>query len=638
MALIKDGNIYRTVEEQVLHLTKKHLEQNIINNNVSNKLNELTIVSGYGGYNVVRYGLAKPNTVNSKRFTAQILGISDINEPAGSYVEISIPSDKNIPAYGYIPEYDLHQIRLEFYGDFVDIPAGDLVQFTLVFQPSGNKYIKQYNLSMLSNYSGTSLRDYDANDRKNQLFNVLEDLTYNASTWYASFDLNNDDTYSYVFIGINEKQSEATKVYAVGTNEEWNTVKTQLRARDIVILTADIDAGSNGTIMECVTAAPLFVTIKGNIRGPKGNDGLPGSPGQTGPQGEPGEKGRDGEQGPRGPQGEPGDGLLVHSTIYSSPANLPAFDSVMVNDAFIVLNTSTPVVTRDLYFRATDGTTWTVISGWGGVPGPEGPAGRDGEQGPTGPAGKDGVGLRNVVAIPINDTIVTLDYTDGVLKISGYSKVREVGEGTQEFDVNTSTKIPIKGSDSIVVDVDETNRFLTIKLDQSVVDNIENKIPKKTTTTNNNALVGFNSTNGVEYYEIGDGLSIENNTLKLSQSNIYALEMSLSNLDLIQKDQDTFGLSEDGLNIISSIVNDVKKIYSITTQIYVNSGNGSSSLGNSLTTIDIDGISFLTYDTSTNSFERIYINNTGADFALPTGFTAILQYLEKIVFYILIKE
>ena len=130
-------------------------------------------------------------------------------------------------------------------------------------------------------------------------------------------------------------------------------------------------------------------------QGPQGEQGIQGEigpqgiQGEKGPQGDIGPQGPQGEQGPQGPKGDTGENgtsLNISSTIYDNPANLPPFESASVNDAYIVKTETS----YDLYFKAQDGSTWTIIENWGGIQGPQGEQGPQGIQGPQGPQGPKG--------------------------------------------------------------------------------------------------------------------------------------------------------------------------------------------------------------------------------------------------------
>ena len=114
MALIKDGNVYRTLEEQVTHLTVKHEEQNIINQNVNRTLSDLQVASNLGGYNYVRFAFEKQGIYYriSNNISGNIIEGSEVND----YFEITSQTAIDIPAYGYLRENGF--IELEFTGDF----------------------------------------------------------------------------------------------------------------------------------------------------------------------------------------------------------------------------------------------------------------------------------------------------------------------------------------------------------------------------------------------------------------------------------------------------------------------------------------------------------------------------------------
>ena len=114
MALYKDGEIYRTYEEQIDHLTEAHREQITINKNLSNNINELNIASNLGGYNLVRFSFEKRGTffkVANNQITVSLIG------NIGDFVEITTNYPDDIPAYGHFSAE--HIINIAFAGDFV---------------------------------------------------------------------------------------------------------------------------------------------------------------------------------------------------------------------------------------------------------------------------------------------------------------------------------------------------------------------------------------------------------------------------------------------------------------------------------------------------------------------------------------
>ena len=115
MSLIKDGKVYRTEYEQIVHLTEKHLEQETINQNVNRQLTDLSVASNLGGFNYVRFAFEKQGTYYKLR-DSQIENIIE-GSLSGDYFEISSNVIDDIPAYGYLDEDNY--IQISFAGDFM---------------------------------------------------------------------------------------------------------------------------------------------------------------------------------------------------------------------------------------------------------------------------------------------------------------------------------------------------------------------------------------------------------------------------------------------------------------------------------------------------------------------------------------
>lgn len=147
----------------------------------------------------------------------------------------------------------------------------------------------------------------------------------------------------------------------------------------------DTQIGSAYNVSKKIAEQDIYIKEHA-IQGPQGPQGETGATGPQGPAGPQGPQGIQGEQGPKGDTGENGTSLNIHAEIITDPANLPDFSTAQINDAYVV-QTST---SYDLYFKATDGTTWTIITNWGGIQGPKGDTGPQGPQGPQGEQGPKG--------------------------------------------------------------------------------------------------------------------------------------------------------------------------------------------------------------------------------------------------------
>lgn len=385
MALYKDDKVYRTYEEQVDHLTEAHREQLVFNDNINARVNDLAIGTGIGGQNLVRFAFEKSGTfyrLSAGQIAVQLPGTEN------DYFEIRSGDPNDIPAYGYyVSEY---VVAIAWQGDFTQQYA----QLTLRNVTTGQEWESAFNFEV---FTGTSLADYDANECKNQVFNVISDLAYNAPTQYASFDLNRDGVYNFVFIGLNPKGQDGKSLYVVNNNNIVSIIN-QLTALDSIVFAVDnttqyVDTNAKAGDIYTYAGNGNW-TRQGSIKGAAGAQGAQGVQGIQGIQGE---QGIQGIQGATGAQGEPGkDGitLKIFTGTYSSVSELPVFSTTNVGDAYRVLESNVGTIVYDLYFHAEGGATWDVIPNWGGIKGDKGDKGDTGATGPQGiqgPQGEQGV-------------------------------------------------------------------------------------------------------------------------------------------------------------------------------------------------------------------------------------------------------
>ena len=382
MSIIKDGNVYRTEYEQLVHLTEKHLEQVTINQNVNRQLQELSVSSNLGGYNFVRFAFQKQGVFYrlADKLIYNSIPSSDVND----YFEISSGIIGDIPAYGYLDENGY--VNISFFGDLVSM-----------YQNLNMRNVtKNISVQIQVNYEefdGTGLLDYSPQDKKKQLFNVINDLEYNAKTQYASFDLNNDGIYNYVFVGVVINGKDGSSIFSVSENS-INFIQTLLSFGDQILITFN---GSYlgmelfiGDILEFVSENNFIK--KGNIRGPEGKKGETGVQGEQGIQGVQGEQGVQGVQGLQGEKGQNAPILNLVSYL-DNQSFLPPFNIAEEQDAYVVLNTSGATISYDLYFKGKGATQWQIIPNFGplkGETGAQGPRGQQGIQGVQGQQGERG--------------------------------------------------------------------------------------------------------------------------------------------------------------------------------------------------------------------------------------------------------
>lgn len=497
MALIKDGKVYRTIEEQVKHLTEAHLKQLTQNENVNMQLQELTISSNLGGYNLVRFAFEKSGTfyrISNNTITCPL----DCDE--NDYIEISSGEANDIPAYGYCNGN--HVITISSRGDFVE-------NYSQLTFRNVTKNISVISSVTLEEFNGTGLIDYNPNNVKKQLFNVISDLAYNNRTQYVSFDLNNDGVFNFVFIGVNGQGKDglnsltynaiyySTSDVIIGTTKIIQERVKFNRAPligDMCIIpyTYMVNQSDFTTYITYLTNCTVesfddnYITLnvidRVNIKGQKGDTGATGAQGIQGVQGI---QGIPGEKGDKGDKGEPGESLDIKSGIVQNPSNLPEFSTTEENDAYVVLNTSGTTVAYDLYFHGIGGTDWTIVPNWGGVKGDKGdtgatgPQGEQGIQGLQGEKGNDGLNaiVQNTI---INVYTLSVDETELIsINISDVSRKPVINDKFVGI-VNTTNAMSFDGAGNYYVfgnveSVTDTVFNLRISSCIKIPDNIEQK-------------------------------------------------------------------------------------------------------------------------------------------------------------------
>lgn len=210
---------------------------------------------------------------------------------------------------------------------------------------------------------------------------------------------------------------------------------------------------------------------------PRGPQGVKGDTGATGPQGPKGDTGATGPQGPQGVPGKDGrDGQGIAATVEvgtttTGEAGTPAAVVNAGDETHAVLN-------------------FTI---------------------PRGAKGDSGAGFDNAASAVINDGItgITEDATAG-MTVAGKLKITAGGE---TFEIPSQFKLPIKGSESVVLDVNESGNFFTIHLDATASNKLANALVLPTDPAANSRLVGVSSANAQQMLAIGNGLKVASNAL-----------------------------------------------------------------------------------------------------------------------------
>lgn len=210
---------------------------------------------------------------------------------------------------------------------------------------------------------------------------------------------------------------------------------------------------------------------------PRGPQGVKGDTGATGPQGPKGDTGATGPQGPQGVPGKDGrDGQGIAATVEvgTTTTGEAGTSAAVVNagdETHAVLN-------------------FTI---------------------PRGAKGDRGAGFDNAASAVINDGItgITEDATVG-MTVAGKMKITAGGE---TFEIPSQFKLPIKGSESVVLDVNETGNFFTIHLDATASNKLATALVLPSDSSANSRLVGVSSANAQEMLAIGNGLKVASNAL-----------------------------------------------------------------------------------------------------------------------------
>lgn len=129
------------------------------------------------------------------------------------------------------------------------------------------------------------------------------------------------------------------------------------------------------------------------------------------------------------------------------------------------------------------------------------------------PRGDSGVGFDDASEISINDGAVNITADENGINIRASF---EVAVGEEIFEIPASMYLPFKGSESIIIDVDESGNFIDVHLDADIAAKIGRALVTPIVAPNSISLVGVDASNSQTMLKIGEGLVIENGVLKLA--------------------------------------------------------------------------------------------------------------------------
>lgn len=132
------------------------------------------------------------------------------------------------------------------------------------------------------------------------------------------------------------------------------------------------------------------------------------------------------------------------------------------------------------------------------------PRGDKGATGEAGAEGSAGVGFEDADIISLNDGAINITADDNGVNIESSF---EVAVGDEILEIPSTMYLPVKGSESIVIDVDESGDFIDVHLDAAILSKINRAVLTPISSIGEFALLGVDTDNLQRFVKLGDGLS-----------------------------------------------------------------------------------------------------------------------------------
>lgn len=136
-----------------------------------------------------------------------------------------------------------------------------------------------------------------------------------------------------------------------------------------------------------------------------------------------------------------------------------------------------------------------------------------GDTGASGEQGSAGVGFDDADEISINDGNINITAGDNGVNIEASF---EVAVGEEILEIPSTMYLPLKGSESIVIDVDESGDFIDIHLDANIVTKLTRVLVTPMSAPASVSLVAVDTSNAQTLLTLGDGLSVSGGVLSAS--------------------------------------------------------------------------------------------------------------------------
>ena len=136
-----------------------------------------------------------------------------------------------------------------------------------------------------------------------------------------------------------------------------------------------------------------------------------------------------------------------------------------------------------------------------------------GDTGESGAEGSAGVGFDDADEISINDGNINITAGDNGVNIEASF---EVAVGEEILEIPSTMYLPLKGSESIVIDVDESGDFVEIHLDADIAAKLGRVLVTPMSAPASVSLVAVDTSNAQTMLTLGSGLSVEGGVLSAS--------------------------------------------------------------------------------------------------------------------------
>lgn len=163
-------------------------------------------------------------------------------------------------------------------------------------------------------------------------------------------------------------------------------------------------------------------------------------------------------------------------------------------------------------------------------------------RGESGEDGSAGVGFDDATRIELNSGENTLTAGTNGLNVSATFKVTA---GDEIFEIPSTMFLAVKGSESIVIDVDESGTFFDIHLDADIVSKLSRVLVTPMSAPASVSLVAVDTLNAQTLLTVGEGLSVSGGVISTSGGD--GKQLYKHNI---------YCYSEDSMWVTFSIIND----------------------------------------------------------------------------------